>query len=106
MTDTVFVKWTLDDRKVEVIDGWVCLEGVREVRELTALEEHPNRQAIVKVLPGASHMAGRIALTLPEASVAQAVLRRHQDTFDGSPRAVQARLQQVVWQKAFAEGAE
>lgn len=106
MTDAVFVKWTLDDRKVEVIDGWVCLEGAREVSELTALEEHPNRQAILKVLPGASHMAGRIALTLPEASVAQAALRRHQDTFDGSPRAVQARMQQAVWQKVFAEGAE
>ena len=106
MSDTVFVKWTLDDRKVEVIDGWVCLEGVREVAELTALEEHPNRQAILRALPGASHMAGRIALTLPEASVAQAALRRHQDTFDGSPRAVQARMQQAVWQKVFADGAD
>jgi hypothetical protein len=76
------------------------------VNELTALEEHPNRQAILKVLPKASHMAGRIALTLPEASVAQAALRRHQDTFDGSPRAVQARMQQAVWQKVFADGAE
>lgn len=106
MSEAAFVKWTIDDRKVEVIDGWVCLDGVREASELTALAEHPNRQAILKVLPGASHMGGRIALTLPEASVAQAALRRHQDTFDGSPRAVQARLRQAVWQKVFADGAE
>jgi hypothetical protein len=37
----VLVKYTLDDRKVEVIDGWLCLAGVPEVRELVVLDEHP-----------------------------------------------------------------
>ena len=43
---------------------------------------------------------------LAEASVAQAALRRHHDTFDGSAIAVSERLRKAVWQKAFAEGAE
>ncbi len=37
--DVVFVKETLDGRKVEVINGWVCLGGVPEVRELVVLDE-------------------------------------------------------------------
>ena len=104
--EPVLVKYTQDDRKVEVIDGWVCLAGVPEVQALVVLDEHPNRQAVLKVCPKATHMAGRLPLTMAEASVAQAALRRMQDRFDGSPQAVAERLRQAVWQKSFAEGAE
>jgi hypothetical protein len=105
-TPAVHVRTTLDGREIAVIDGWLCLDGKPEVRELTALDEHPNRQAILKAVPLATHVGGRLALTLPEASVAQAALRRQQDTFDGSPRAVAERLRQTLWQKATAEGVE
>lgn len=106
MSEAVFVKETLDGRKVEVIKGWVCLDGVPETRELVVLDEHPNRQNILKVQPKATHMAGRLPLTMPEASTAQGALRRMQDRFDGSTHAVQERLRNAVWQKVFAEGAE
>lgn len=106
MTEAVYVKTTLDDRKVEVINGWVCLDGVPEVRELVVIDEHPNRQAILAAVPGATHVAGRLPLRMAEASVAQAALRRMNDRFDGSPQAVSERLRQAVWQKVFAEGAE
>lgn len=106
MTEAVYVKTTLDDRRVEVIDGWLCLDGAREARELVALDEHPNRQNILKVVPLATHIGGRLPLTLPEASVAQAALRRMQDRFDGSAHAVQQRMRQAVWQKVLADGAE
>ena len=106
MTESVFVKETLDGRRVEVIAGWVCLAGVPEVRELVVLDEHPNRQNILKASPQATHMAGRLPLTLAEASTAQAALRRMQDRFDGSAQAVSARLRAAVWQKAAAEGVE
>jgi hypothetical protein len=102
----VLVKTTLDGRAVEVIDGWVCLAGQRETDRLVALEEHPNRQAIQRAVPKATHMAGRLPLTLAEASVAQAALRRHQDRFDGSPQAVAERLRRAVWQKVTMDGAE
>jgi hypothetical protein len=104
--EPVLVKYLSDDRKVEIIDGWLCLDGRPEVRELVVLEEHPNRQAILKVVPKATHMAGRIPLTMPEASVAQAALRRAHDTFDGSSHAVTERMRNAVWQKVFADGAD
>jgi hypothetical protein len=104
--EATYVKTTLDDRKVEVINGWVCLDGKPETDEVVVLEEHPNRQAIQKAVPKATHMAGRLPLTMAEASVAQAALRRHHDNFDGSPLAVSERLRKAVWQKAFAEGVE
>ena len=104
--DAVHVKTTLDGRQVAVIDGWLCLDGRPEVRELVVLDEHPNRQAILAAVPKATHMAGRLPLTMAEASVAQAALRRMQDRFDGSPQAVAERLRQALWQKSFAEGVE
>lgn len=110
MTETslepVLVKYLQDDRKVEVIGRWLCIEGVRETDELVVMDEHPNRQAILKAVPGATHMAGRVPLRMAEASVAQAAMRRANDTFDGSKQAVSERLRHAVWQKVFAEGAE
>lgn len=102
----VLVKTTLDGRPVEVIGGWLCLAGQPETDHLVALDEHPNRQAILRAVPKATHMAGRLPLTLAEASVAQAALRRMQDTFDGSPKAVAERMRRAVWQKVTADGAE
>jgi hypothetical protein len=102
----VYVRTTLDGRRVEVIGGRVCLDGVPEADELVALDEHPNRQAILQAVPRASHMAGRLPLTLAEASVAQSALRRANDPFDGTSRAAAERLRRAVWQKDFADGAE
>jgi hypothetical protein len=104
--EPVLVKYLQDDRKVEVIGRWVCIEGVRETTEVVVLEEHPNRQAILKAVPMATHMAGRIPLRMAEASVAQAALRRANDKFDGSAHAVSERMRHAIWQKLFAEGAE
>lgn len=106
MTEVVYVKTTLDGREVAVINGWLCLDGRPEVRALVVLDEHPNRQAILQVQPRATHMGGRLPLTMAEASTAQAALRRQQDGFDGSRPAVAERLRRAVWQKVFAEGAE
>lgn len=106
MMEATYVKTTLDGRKVEVVNGWVCLDGKPETDEVVVLEEHPNRQAILKAVPKATHMAGRLPFTMAEASVAQAALRRARDRFDGTPQAVQQRMRQAVWQKVFAEGAE
>jgi hypothetical protein len=99
-TTPVLIRTTRDGRRVEVAGGWVCLDGRPEAQELVALDEHPNRKAVLEVCPDASHMAGRLPLTLAEASVAQAALRQAQDRFDGSPAAVRERLRQVVWQRS------
>lgn len=102
----VYVKHLSDDRVVEVIGRWVCIARIPEADHLVVIDEHPNRQAILKAVPGATHVAGRLPLTMPQASTVQAALRRAHDTFDGSQHAVQERLRNAVWQKAFAEGAE
>ena len=105
-TPPVYVRTTADGRKVEVIGRHVCLDGVPETAELVVLDEHPNRQAILKLCPKATHVAGRLPLTMAEASVAQAALRRVNDGFDGTPQGAGERLRRVLWQKAFADGAE
>lgn len=106
MTDPVLVKVTQDGRKVEVIDGWVCLAGVREADSLIPLEEHPNRQAIARSVPGATHAAGRLPFTLPEAAIAQSALSAAQRIFDASPAGITQRIRHAVWAKAAAEGVE
>jgi hypothetical protein len=106
MNEPVLVRTTHDGRRVEVIGRFVCLDGRPEADELVVLDEHPNRAAILKAVPLATHVAGRLALTLAEASVAQAALRRAQDRFDGSPPAARERLRQLAWRKAFADGVE
>jgi hypothetical protein len=101
-----FIKTTQDGRKVEVIDGWVCLDGVREANHLVPMDEHPNRQAIMRAVPGASHAAGRLPLTLVETAMAQQALSAEQREFDASPSGIAQRIRQAVWAKATAEGVE
>ena len=101
-----YVKSIQDGRKVEVMDGWVCLAGAREADSLVPLQEHPNRQAIARALPGATHMAGRIPLTHEEAAIAQSALSAAKRIFDASPSGITQRLRQAVWAKAIAEGVE
>lgn len=105
-TEPIYVKHLSDGRVVEVIGRHVCIAGLPETDHLVVIDEHPNRQAILRAVPGATHVAGRVPLTMPQASAAQAALRRAHDTFDGSARAVQERLRQAVWQKVLADGAE
>jgi hypothetical protein len=101
-----FIKSTQDGRRVEVIDGWICLAGVREADSLIALDEHPNRQAIARAVPGASHVAGRLPLTLPEAAAVQAALSQERRNFDANPNAIAQRLRMAMWAKATADGVE
>ncbi len=104
--ETTFIKTTQDGRKVEVIDGWVCLDGVREADSLIPLEDHPNRQAIARAVPGATHAAGRLPLTLAQAAAAQGALSAAQRQFDASPQGISQRIRKAVWAKTAAEGVE
>ncbi len=104
--EAVFVKTTLDGRRVEVVDGWVRLGGVREAQSLIPLADHPNQQAIARALPGAAFVAGRLPLTLVEAGVARRALTQAQCAFDASPQALAQRMRQAMWERASAEGVE
>ncbi|HET7866921.1 MAG TPA: hypothetical protein VFL86_21175, partial [Burkholderiaceae bacterium] len=70
------IKTTRDGRKVEVIGCHLCVDGRPEAEALVVIDEHPNRQAILQAVPRATHVAGRVPLTMAEASVAQAALRQ------------------------------
>lgn len=104
--DATYIKTTLDGRRVEVIDGWVYLGGVREADSLIPMDEHPNRQAIAKAVPSATHVCGRLPFTLAEAAVAQNALSAAQRAFDASPAGITQRLRRAVWVKATNEGVE
>ena len=102
----VYVKTTQDGRKVEVIDGWLCLAGHRETDTLVPLIEHPNRQAISRAVPGATHMAGRIPLRHDEAAIAQGALDVAKREFSTDPVSIEERFRKAAWAKAAAEGVE
>lgn len=101
-----YVKTTLDGLRVEVINGAVCLNGIEEAWELIPVGEHPNRQAILRAVPYASHVAGRLPLTLNEAGIAQTAITRAKQDYDPNPRAVMERLRLAVYEKAWKEGIE
>jgi hypothetical protein len=101
-----YIKTTLDGRKVEVIDGWICLAGAREADCLIPMDEHPNRQAIVKAVPCATHAGGRLPFTLAEAAAVQGALSIAQRDFDASAAGINQRLRHAVWAKAHADGVE
>jgi hypothetical protein len=105
MTAT-YIKTTIDGRRVEVIDGWICLAGAREADCLIPMDEHPNRQAIVRAVPGATHAGGRLPFTLAEAAAVQSALSIAQRDFDASPAGITQRLRHAMWAKATADGVE
>lgn len=102
----ILVKHTLDGRAVEVMEGWVCLAGLKEADTLVPVTEHPNRQAILAAVPGATHMAGRLPLTHEEAAIAQGAMAASQRSVDTRPAAIAQRLRRAMWAKAVAEGVE
>lgn len=101
-----YIKTTESGLKVEVIDGAICLDGKPETSTLIEVIEHPNRAAILRAVPSASHMAGRIPLTPFEAGAANSALFRAKNDFDPSPKAVMERLRRSVMEKARMDGIE
>lgn len=101
-----YIKTTEGGLKVEVIGAAIYLDGKLEAETLIELIEHPNRAAILKAVPNATHMAGRLPLTLHEASTANAALYRAKKPFDDSPKAIMERLRLAVIEKARMEGIE
>ncbi|MHB8884975.1 MAG: hypothetical protein ACYC5H_07780 [Methylovirgula sp.] len=72
--EPVFIRNTSDGRKIEVIDGKVCLDGKPVADTLTDVKVHPNKESILFALPNAAFMAGPIVLTAEEASVVRGAL--------------------------------
>src|SRR5208337_165757 len=90
------IKTTVDGRKVEVIGAIVCLEGRPEADCLVPVIEHPNWRAILQAAPDATHMAGRLPLTVDEAQKAQLAMNAAHAAFDASPAAVAERSRLAI----------
>lgn len=89
---SIYVKTTVDGRKVEVIGMAVCLAGKKEADRLVPVHEHPNRAAILNAMPNATHMAGRLPLTAEEAVIAEAALEAAKVVYDSSPLGIAERI--------------
>jgi hypothetical protein len=72
--EPVFIRTTSDGRKIEVIDGKVCVDGRPVADSLVDVKTHPNKEAIYFALPNAAFMAGPIVLTDEEASVVRGAI--------------------------------
>lgn len=100
------VKTTQDGRKLEVIGLAICLDGQLEAFELIEVKLHPNRRAIWAVMPEATHMAGRVALTREESEIVTAAFRQAEAEILASPRAINERFRIAAMWKAREQGIE
>jgi hypothetical protein len=92
---STYIKTTEDGRKVEVIDRAICLDEKKEAEHLVPISQHPNREAILKAAPEATHMAGRLALTAEEASAAAAALAAARIAYETSPKGLAERMRKA-----------
>jgi hypothetical protein len=92
----VLIKTTEDGRKLTVIGTAIYLDGVKEADFLDPLIHHPNREAILKVAPDATHMAGRVALTWEQALAANAGLKAAREAYDSSPQGIAANMRRSL----------
>lgn len=100
------VKITQDGRKLEVNGLAICLSGQLEAFELIEVKLHPRRHAILQLMPEATHMAGRVALTLEEAKIAEAALKDVEAQILASPAAINERFRIAAMRRAREEGIE
>lgn len=90
------IKTTLDGRKVEVFGTKICLDGKPEADRLVPVILHPNWRNILEVAPDATHMAGRLALTVDEAQAAQRAIDAAREAYERSSTGVAERVRRAV----------
>ena len=100
------VKVTQDGRRLEVIGLAICLDGQLEAFELIEVKLHPNRRAILNVLPEATHIAGRVALTRDEAAIVFNAFKEAEAEILASPAAINERFRIAAMWKAREQGIE
>jgi hypothetical protein len=92
----ILIRHTHDGRRVEVIGRFLCLDGRREADALVEVRSHPNRVAIRRAAPEATHMAGRLPLTADEAARVQAALDSARAAHEATPFAVGERMRHAA----------
>ena len=100
------VKTTQDGRKLEVVGLALTLDGKLEAFELMEVAMHPNRHAILAVMPDATHMAGRVALTKEEAQIVFDAFKETETEILANPAAINERFRLAAIHRARTEGIE
>jgi hypothetical protein len=100
------VKVTQDGRKLEVVGLAILLDGQLEAFELIEVKLHPNRRAILKVMPEATHIAGRVALSREEAEIVFRALKEAEAQVLADPAAINERFRIAAMWKAREQGIE
>ncbi|MGE0113755.1 MAG: hypothetical protein AB7T07_02560 [Steroidobacteraceae bacterium] len=93
---SIYIKTTQDGRKVEVIGTAIYLDGRKEAEQLVAVIQHPNWRAILDAAPEATHMAGRLPLTVDEAEKAQRAMDAARQEYENSPAGIAERSRQAI----------
>lgn len=93
---STYIKTTLDGRKVEVIGHAICLDGKPEAEHLVPVIQHPNWRAILDAAPEATHMAGRLALTVDEAEKAHYAMVAARAAYDQSATGIAERARHAI----------
>jgi hypothetical protein len=105
-TSSTYIKTTQDGRKVEVIGTAICLDGRAEAEQLVAVIQHPNWRAILDAAPDATHMAGRLPLTVDEAEKAQLSMNAAREAYESSPTGIAERSRQAINDMLMKRGDE
>jgi hypothetical protein len=103
---TTLVKVTQDGRKLEVIGFGIYLDGQLEAFDLIEAKMHPARRNIWTVMPEATHVAGRVALSAEEAEIVTKALNEAQAQMLSSPAAIKERFRIAAMWKAREQGIE
>ena len=100
------VKVTQDGRKLEVQGLAILLDGKLEAFDLVEVKLHPHRGRIREVLPEATHLAGRVALTREEAEIVTMAFQDAEAEILKSPAAINERFRIAMMWKAREQGIE
>lgn len=103
---STYIKTTRDGRIVSVTGTSVCLDGKPEADRLVPVVQHPNWRAILEAAPDATHMGGRVPLTVDEAQTAQLAMNAARDAYDSSPVGVAERSRQAINSMLMKRGDE
>lgn len=93
---STYIKTTQDGRKVEVVGTAIYLDGRQEADRLVAVIQHPNWRAILEAAPDATHMAGRLPLTVDEAEKAQRAMDAARQAYEDSPAGIAERSRHAI----------
>ena len=89
---SIHIKTTADGRNLTINGRALYLDGVKEADDIDPVMYHPNRDRILDIMPDATHMAGRVPLTLEQAVLAHTTLKQAREAYEFSELGIAERI--------------